>query len=182
MPEDPYAYIMATYEVPPSPDYIPGPWGTPSPNLVAGPEEPEQRLLHGCFLTYCLSHPDTFPESDPLEYPALDYPVTGIDDDEEEEQKRCTLARVDSVPPVHRMTARIIIRDEPSISLPLREEVERLLALITTPITTYSTSSPFQRYLTNTQIALLTIGYSLDCLPIRKEEVLRLLLLPTPCR
>ncbi|GKF85613.1 hypothetical protein Tco_0253440 [Tanacetum coccineum] len=25
MPEDPYAYIMAAYEVPPSPDYIPGP-------------------------------------------------------------------------------------------------------------------------------------------------------------
>ncbi|GKC61856.1 hypothetical protein Tco_1089454 [Tanacetum coccineum] len=24
MPEDPYAYIMAAYEVPPSPDYIPG--------------------------------------------------------------------------------------------------------------------------------------------------------------
>ncbi|GJS27545.1 hypothetical protein Tco_0488165 [Tanacetum coccineum] len=25
MPEDPYAYIMAAYQVPPSPDYIPGP-------------------------------------------------------------------------------------------------------------------------------------------------------------
>ncbi|GJT71319.1 hypothetical protein Tco_1030605 [Tanacetum coccineum] len=54
MPEDPYAYIMAAYEVPPSPDYIPGPEvppspdyipgpeGPPSPDYVPGPEEPEQ--------------------------------------------------------------------------------------------------------------------------------------------
>ncbi|GKG62452.1 hypothetical protein Tco_0634225, partial [Tanacetum coccineum] len=43
------------------------------------------------------------------------------DEDEEEEHP----APTDSVPPVHRMTARIPIRDEPSISLPLREEIER---------------------------------------------------------
>ncbi|GKA56205.1 hypothetical protein Tco_0755277 [Tanacetum coccineum] len=42
MPEDPYAYIMAAYEVPPSPDYLPGPEGPPSPDYVPGPEEPEQ--------------------------------------------------------------------------------------------------------------------------------------------
>ncbi|GJR49751.1 hypothetical protein Tco_1400272 [Tanacetum coccineum] len=29
-------------EVPPSPDYIPGPEGPPSPDYVPGPEEPEQ--------------------------------------------------------------------------------------------------------------------------------------------
>ncbi|GKF90440.1 hypothetical protein Tco_0274141, partial [Tanacetum coccineum] len=50
MPEDPYAYIMAAYGVPPSPDYIPapssdyipGPEGPPSPDYVPGPEEPKQ--------------------------------------------------------------------------------------------------------------------------------------------
>ncbi|GJU00333.1 putative reverse transcriptase domain-containing protein [Tanacetum coccineum] len=31
MPEDPYAYIMAAYQVPPSPDYIPGPEEPQSP-------------------------------------------------------------------------------------------------------------------------------------------------------
>ncbi|GKF55425.1 hypothetical protein Tco_0165765 [Tanacetum coccineum] len=51
------------------------------------------------------------------------------DEDEEEEEEHPTPA--DYVPPVHRMTARISIRDEPSISLPLREEVERLLASLT---------------------------------------------------
>ncbi|GKC66899.1 hypothetical protein Tco_1099497, partial [Tanacetum coccineum] len=54
------------------------------------------------------------------------------DEDEEEEEEEHP-APADSVPPVHRMTARISIRDEPSISLPPREEVERLLALTTPP-------------------------------------------------
>ncbi|GJY70366.1 putative reverse transcriptase domain-containing protein [Tanacetum coccineum] len=40
MPEDPYAYIMAAYQVPPSPDYIPGSEVPPSPNYIPGPEVP----------------------------------------------------------------------------------------------------------------------------------------------
>ncbi|GKG40150.1 hypothetical protein Tco_0466927, partial [Tanacetum coccineum] len=32
MPEDPYAYIMAAYQVPPSHDYIPGPEATNNDN------------------------------------------------------------------------------------------------------------------------------------------------------
>ncbi|GJZ81888.1 hypothetical protein Tco_0646882 [Tanacetum coccineum] len=41
MLEDPYAYIMAAYEIPPSPDYIPGPEIPPSPDYIPGPEEPQ---------------------------------------------------------------------------------------------------------------------------------------------
>ncbi|GJR73208.1 hypothetical protein Tco_0085573 [Tanacetum coccineum] len=64
MPEDPYAYIMAAYEVPPSPDYIPGPEvppspdyipgleGPPSPDYVPGPEEPEQAPPSPVYLPY----------------------------------------------------------------------------------------------------------------------------------
>ncbi|GKD91605.1 hypothetical protein Tco_1367112 [Tanacetum coccineum] len=55
------------------------------------------------------------------------------DDDEDKEEEEEHPAPADSVPPVHRMTARISIRDEPSISLPPKEEVERLLALTTPP-------------------------------------------------
>ncbi|GJR20756.1 putative reverse transcriptase domain-containing protein [Tanacetum coccineum] len=55
----------------------------------------------------------------------------GCDDDEEEEEEHPALANF--VPLVHRMTARISIRDEPSISLPPREEVKRHLALTTPP-------------------------------------------------
>ncbi|GJS35924.1 hypothetical protein Tco_0534306 [Tanacetum coccineum] len=166
MPEDPYAYIMAAYgvppspdyipgpEVPPSPDYIPGPEGPPSPDYVPGPEEPEQAPPSPVYLPYVpepvypeyippeddvflaeeqplhvatsptAESPGYIPESDPEEDPEedpADYPADRDDDDEEEEEEEHP-ALADSVPPVHRMTARISIRDEPSISLPPREE------------------------------------------------------------
>ncbi|GJX07036.1 putative reverse transcriptase domain-containing protein [Tanacetum coccineum] len=139
MPEDPYAYIMAAYQIPPSPDYIPGPEEQQSPpplDFVPEPMYPE-------FTKICSeSDPEEEPEEDdedPEEDPA-DYPTDRDDDDddnededEDEEEEEEHLDPVDSVPPVHRMTARICIRDEPSISLPPREEVERLLALTTPP-------------------------------------------------
>ncbi|GJS99209.1 hypothetical protein Tco_0820379 [Tanacetum coccineum] len=177
MPEDPYAYIMAAYEVPPSPDYIPGPEVPPSPDYIPGPEEPqspppldfvpelmypeympqedeilpaEEQPLPAAAASPTTDSPGYVPESNPEEEqeeddenpeedPA-DYLADGDDDDaedededddEEEEKEHPALA--DSVPPVHHMTARISIRDEPSISLPLREEVERLFALTTPP-------------------------------------------------
>ncbi|GKG11645.1 hypothetical protein Tco_0345882, partial [Tanacetum coccineum] len=74
-------------------------------------------------------------DEDPEENPA-DYPVDGDDDDDEDEdedEEEEHPAPANSVPPVHRMTVRISIRDEPSISLPPREKVERLLALTTPP-------------------------------------------------
>ncbi|GKF44612.1 hypothetical protein Tco_0131164, partial [Tanacetum coccineum] len=181
MPEDPYAYIMAAYEVPPSTDYIPGPEVPPSPDYISGPEvppspdyipgpeEPQSRppldfVPEPMYPEYMPQEDDILlaeeqplpaavasptadslgyvPESDPEEddedpeEDPDDYPADGDDDDdedkdEEEKEEHPTLA--DSVPPVHRMTARISIRDKPSISLPPREEVERLLALTTPP-------------------------------------------------
>ncbi|GJU74449.1 putative reverse transcriptase domain-containing protein [Tanacetum coccineum] len=125
MPEDPYAYIMAAYQVPPSPDYIPGPEEPQSPPpLDFVPEsDPEED--------------DKDPEEDPADYPADRDDDDDDDDDDEDEDKdeeeEEHPAPADSVPPVHRMTARISIRDEPSISLPPMEEVERLLALTTPP-------------------------------------------------
>ncbi|GKB93033.1 hypothetical protein Tco_0979170 [Tanacetum coccineum] len=66
-------------------------------------------------------------DEDPEEDPA-DYPADGDDDDDEdkdgdEEEEEEHPASADSVPPVHRMTARISIRDEPSVSLPPREKI-----------------------------------------------------------
>ncbi|GJT09300.1 hypothetical protein Tco_0856342 [Tanacetum coccineum] len=164
MPEDPYAYIMVAYEVPPSPDYIPGPEEPQSPPpLDFVPESmypeyipqedeilpaEEQPLLAAASPT--TDSPGYVPESDPEEEPEeddedpeedpTDYPIDRDDDDDdedededEEEEEEEHPSPADSVLPVHRMTARISIRDEPSISLPPREEVERLLALTTPP-------------------------------------------------
>ncbi|GKG40590.1 hypothetical protein Tco_0467367, partial [Tanacetum coccineum] len=77
---------------------------------------------------------DEDPEEDPADYPAdRDDDDDEEDEDENEEEEEEHPAPADSIPPVHRMTARISIQDEPSISLPLREEVERILALTTPP-------------------------------------------------
>ncbi|GJS17548.1 hypothetical protein Tco_0412020 [Tanacetum coccineum] len=163
MPEDPYAYIMAAYEVPPSPDYIPGPEGPPSPDYVPGPEEPEQAPPSPVYLPYVpepvypeyippeddvflaeeqplhaatsptAESPGYIPESDPEEDPA-DYPADRDDDDEEEEKEEHP-APADFVPPVHVMTARLSIRVEPSYHFLLGRGggSQRLLALTTPP-------------------------------------------------
>ncbi|GJR11922.1 putative reverse transcriptase domain-containing protein [Tanacetum coccineum] len=203
MPEDPYAYIMAAYEVPPSPDYIPGPEGPPSPDYVPGPEEPEQAPPSPIYLPYVLEPvypeyvppeddvllaeeqplhaatsptaelPGYIPESDPEEDPA-DYPADRDDDDDEEEEEE-NPAPADFVPPVHRMTARISIRDEPSISLPPREEVERLLALTTpppsplTPLTTDTIHHTTEKGIWTRQIALLILS-SLSVVTSSEED------------
>ncbi|GKF07017.1 hypothetical protein Tco_0041241, partial [Tanacetum coccineum] len=90
---------------------------------------------------------DEDPEEDPADYPAdrdddeeeepsgddANDEDEDEDEDKDEEEEEEHPAPTDSVPPVHRMTARISIRDEPYISLPPKEEVERLLALTTPP-------------------------------------------------
>ncbi|GKB50448.1 hypothetical protein Tco_0901201 [Tanacetum coccineum] len=190
MPEDPYAYIMAAYQVPSSLDYIPGPEVPPSPDYIPGPEVPpspdyitwggappppppvfgggprgspppldfvpepmypkympqEDEILPAeeqplpAVVSPTADSPGYVPESDLEEEPEeddedpeedlTDYPADRDDDNEEEEEHP---ASADSIPPVHSMTARIYIRDEPSISLPPREEVERLHSLTTPP-------------------------------------------------
>ncbi|GJZ57335.1 hypothetical protein Tco_0612829 [Tanacetum coccineum] len=132
MPEDPYAYIMAAYQVPPSPDYIPGPEVPPSPDYIPPPLD---FIYQDMFLSLIRKKDDEDPEEDPPDYPADrdDDDDDDEDEDGDEEEEDEHPAPADSVPPVHHMTARISIRDEPSISLPPREVVEILLALTTPP-------------------------------------------------
>ncbi|GKG30792.1 hypothetical protein Tco_0423280, partial [Tanacetum coccineum] len=75
MPEDPYAYIMAAYEVPPSADYIPGPEVPPSPDYVPGPEEPEQALPSPIYVPFVPKsvYPEFLPEDNVL--PAKEQPL-----------------------------------------------------------------------------------------------------------
>ncbi|GKG49669.1 hypothetical protein Tco_0518443, partial [Tanacetum coccineum] len=68
-----------------------------------------------------LEEDDEDPEEDPADYPVdRDDDDDDEDEEEDEEEEEEHPAPVDSVPPVHRMTARISIQDEPSISLPPR--------------------------------------------------------------
>ncbi|GJV03985.1 hypothetical protein Tco_1337554, partial [Tanacetum coccineum] len=77
--------------------------------------------------------PGYVPKSNSEEEPSGDDANDKDEDEDEEEEEEEHLAPADSILPVHRMTTRISIRDEPSISLPPREEVERLLAFTTPP-------------------------------------------------
>ncbi|GKF13149.1 hypothetical protein Tco_0051075, partial [Tanacetum coccineum] len=186
MLEDPYTYIVAAYQAPPSSNYMPGPEEPQSPpplDIVPEPMYPEYMPLEDEILpveeqplpTAALPTADSpgyVPESDPEEPEAdddedpeedlADYLADRDNDDDDKEEKNPSghdaddedededeeeehPAPADSVPPVHRMTARISIRDEPSISLPPREEVERLISLTTpppSPLTPLSSPSP----------------------------------------
>ncbi|GKG41224.1 hypothetical protein Tco_0470436, partial [Tanacetum coccineum] len=105
---------------------------------------------------------DEDPEEDPADYP-VDRDDDDDDDEDEDEEEEEHPAPVDSVPPVHRMTAKISIRDEPSIPLPPREEVERLLAL-TTPLPSPLTplSSPLPPPTSSPPLQLLSSDYRTD--------------------
>ncbi|GJV27324.1 hypothetical protein Tco_1383772 [Tanacetum coccineum] len=125
---------------------------------------------------------DEDPEEDPADYPADrdddeeeeepfgdDADDEDEDEDEEEEEEEHP-APADSVPPVHRMTARISIRDEPSISLPPREEVKRLLALTTPPPSPLTPlSSPLPHIPSPPPNSPTHIEIPESCLPLRKR-------------
>ncbi|GJZ09758.1 putative reverse transcriptase domain-containing protein [Tanacetum coccineum] len=111
MPEDPYAYVVAAFQAPPSPDYIPGPEHPPSPVYVPYVSElvypefmpPQDEVLPAeeqplpAVVSPTADSPGYIPESDPEEDPEeedleedpeedpADYPADGGDDDDDDE-------------------------------------------------------------------------------------------------
>ncbi|GKF16112.1 hypothetical protein Tco_0061030, partial [Tanacetum coccineum] len=149
MLEDPHAYVVVAFQAQPSPDY------------VSGPEEPEQAPLSPEFVPEPV-YPEFIPPEDevflaeeqplPAAEDLIDYPADGGDDnddddessnddedddddveeDEDEEEEHPALA--DSVPlPVHRVIARIFIRDEPPTPFWSEAEIARLLDIPSPP-------------------------------------------------
>nr|GEX53539.1 hypothetical protein [Tanacetum cinerariifolium] len=115
MPEDPYAYVVAAFQAPPSPDYVPGledpEQAPPPPEFVLEPVYPdfmltedeilpaEELLLPAAnsttpdLLGYILeSDPEEYPEEDDKdpEEDLADYPVDWDDDDKEDEEEECS--------------------------------------------------------------------------------------------
>nr|GEZ33298.1 hypothetical protein [Tanacetum cinerariifolium] len=96
MPEDPYAYVVAAFQAPPSPDYVSGPEYPPSPKFVLEPvylkfmpaeddiQPAEEQPLH------VVASPTTksrgyIDESDPEE-DLVDYPADGGDEGDDEDE------------------------------------------------------------------------------------------------
>ncbi|GJR01942.1 hypothetical protein Tco_0524926 [Tanacetum coccineum] len=108
MPEDPYAYVVATFQAPPSPDYVLGPEYPPLPDFVPEPVYPEFMPLEDEVLPAeeqplpVAASPTAdslgyVPESDPEEDPEddddedpeedlADYPANGGDDSDDEDE------------------------------------------------------------------------------------------------
>ncbi|GJT22059.1 hypothetical protein Tco_0891996 [Tanacetum coccineum] len=158
IPEDPYTYVVAAFQAPPSLDY------------VSGLEEPEQGPPSPVYplpaaLSPTIDSPGYVPESDPKEDPEeddeedreedpTDYPADGGDNgdddessDDDEDDDETELFKTDesaATPPPHpayRVIARISIRDEPPTPFWSDTEVARLLAIPTSPPSPLSPSS-----------------------------------------
>ncbi|GJZ93804.1 hypothetical protein Tco_0666007 [Tanacetum coccineum] len=128
MPEDPYAYVVAAFQVPPSPDYVSG---LREPEAGSNFHQSFRGAAHCLLLSHLLpTHQDYFTKFNPEEDPT-DYLAKGGDDDndddessdddedddddveedEDEEEEEEHPAPIDSVsPPVHRVTARMSVQ------------------------------------------------------------------------
>ncbi|GJX18624.1 hypothetical protein Tco_0221301, partial [Tanacetum coccineum] len=153
MPEDSYAYVVAAFQAPPSPDYVPGPeepkQAPPSPEFVPELVYPEFMPPEDETLIRRKIKED--PEEDPADYPADEGDDDDDDDDdessdddedddddvEEDEYKKEEeehLALGDSVPPPTCHTAaRMFIQDQTPILFSPTTEVDRLLAIPSPP-------------------------------------------------
>nr|GEW07590.1 hypothetical protein [Tanacetum cinerariifolium] len=162
MPEDPYAYVLAGFQAPPSPDYVPGPKEPKqAPPLLEFVLEliylkfmpledeilpAEEQPLPAADL-HTVDSLGYIPESDPEEDPA-DYPTDEGDDDddessnddedddddvEEEEEEHPAHANSIPPPPVHRTTARIYISVHAPTPVWSEAEINRLLAIPSPP-------------------------------------------------
>ncbi|GJV36401.1 reverse transcriptase domain-containing protein, partial [Tanacetum coccineum] len=123
MPEDPYAYVVATFQAPPSPDYVSGPEYPPSPEFVPEPAMFLSQILRGS-----REDDDEDPEEDPTDYLA-DGGDDGDDEDESSDDDEDEDVDIETKP------------FETPKSLPPREEVERLLAMPTPPASPLSNAS-----------------------------------------
>ncbi|GJS94315.1 hypothetical protein Tco_0801283 [Tanacetum coccineum] len=125
MPKDPYAYVVATFQAPPSLDYF---------------MPPEDEVFLAEEQLPVVEDPTDYPadwgddDDDDDESSDDDEDDDDVEEDEDKEEEEEHPALVDSVPlPVHRVTARISVRAQTPISLPSDTEVARLLAIPTPP-------------------------------------------------
>ncbi|GKE16543.1 hypothetical protein Tco_1424120, partial [Tanacetum coccineum] len=214
IPDDPYAYVVATFQAPHSPDYVPGPEEPQEPlplDFVPESMYPEYMPLKDEILSAeeqplpavsspTVDSPGYVPESNPKEEPEednedpeedpADYPADRDDDDDDEEEEPSEddaddedededeekeeehPAPANSIPPVHRMTARISIRDKPSISLPPREEIPSPPLLVPPPVPVLPPSPPAS--------PIRSLGYRVAMIRLRAKTPFTSYPLPLP--
>ncbi|GJX41014.1 hypothetical protein Tco_0256004 [Tanacetum coccineum] len=143
MPEDPYAYVVAAFQAPPSPNYVPEPENQSSPVyplpaavsptadspgyiLESDPKDDHEEDTEKDYKEDLVDYPADRGDDDDDDDKDNDDNVEEDEDDEEEEEEEHP-ASADSVPPpVHHVTARISIQAQAPISLPLETEIPSL--------------------------------------------------------
>ncbi|GJR03903.1 hypothetical protein Tco_0526887 [Tanacetum coccineum] len=151
MPEDPYAYVVAAFQAPPSPDYVPGSeepeQAPPSPVYVPYipepvypefmPPEDEILLTEEQPLPVALSptadSPCYVPESDPKEDPEEDDDEDPEEDRGDEEEEEEHPAPADST-----AVALLAVDHAPSAEETEPFETDELLAIPTLPLSPHS--------------------------------------------
>ncbi|GJU66933.1 hypothetical protein Tco_1253192 [Tanacetum coccineum] len=154
LPEDPYAYVVAAFQAPPSPYFVPErvypEFMPPEDEVLPAEDQPLPAAV-----SPTADSPGYIPESDPeedSEEDPADYPTDGRDDDndddessdddedddedveEEEDEEEENLALANSVPPhVHRVMARISIPAQAPTPFWSEADVDRFLAIRTPP-------------------------------------------------
>ncbi|GJS45621.1 hypothetical protein Tco_0595742 [Tanacetum coccineum] len=139
MPEGPYAYMVAAFQAPPSPNYVPG------------PEEPEHAPLSPEFVPEPV-YPEFMPPGDevflaeeqPLPAASSDDDEDDDDDDvEEDEDKEEHPASADSVPPpIHRILSPPLLVSSPLLPASPTYPLGYRAAMIRLRAKTPSTSHP----------------------------------------
>ncbi|GJX25990.1 hypothetical protein Tco_0232286 [Tanacetum coccineum] len=158
MPEDPYAYVVAAFQAPSSPDYVSGPEYPPSPDFLSElvyldlmpPEDEvlpaEEQPLPAAVLpttdspgydddVYIVGDEEEEEHPAPVDSIAIALPAIDHAPSAEETESFETAESADTPPPhpAYRVTARISIRDEPPTPFWSDTEVSRLLAIPTLP-------------------------------------------------
>nr|GEU65656.1 hypothetical protein [Tanacetum cinerariifolium] len=152
MEEDLYAYVVAAFQGPPSPDYVPGRMkpeqAPPLPEFVPKPVYLEFMPLEDEILLVdspTADSPRYIPEEDPVSYPADegdDDDDESSDDDEddddveedededgEEEEEHPALIDFIPLPPVHHTIAKLSISVQAHTLVWSEAEIDRLLAI-----------------------------------------------------
>nr|GEV84896.1 hypothetical protein [Tanacetum cinerariifolium] len=132
MPQDPYAYVEAALQAPPSPDYVPGLEHPPIPRSLDLADYPTER-----------------DDDDDEEEEGESFGDEADDEEEDEDEDEEHPAPADSVPPsIHCVTARMSVQAQTPMSLPSKTEGARLFPIPTLPQSTLSLwSSPLPRIL-----------------------------------
>nr|GEU33363.1 hypothetical protein [Tanacetum cinerariifolium] len=177
MPEDPYAYVVAAFQAPPSPDYVSGgPADYPADGRDEGDDEDESSDddadddidIEGD------EEEDEYlasADSTVVAVPAIDHASYAEETEPFETDKSV------ATPPPHpayRVTARMPIRPQTPISLPSDTEISILMAIPTPPPSSLSPlSSPLPQRLCTAHTGTYELGESYAAATARLREPVR---------